>query len=105
MKVLIDIPEELYKANHRGLEADELWDLRIAIKNGTPIDKTLEIEVNRVLEKIRAEIEQEKTYTCRTENGEEFTASADLIIHPDKRYFTSGLDKALEIIDKHLKGI
>ena len=39
MQIVIDIPEELYKANHRGLEAEELWDLRIAIKNGTPLPK------------------------------------------------------------------
>ena len=39
MQIVIDIPEELYKANHRGLEAEELWDLRIAIKNGIPLPK------------------------------------------------------------------
>lgn len=39
MQIVIDIPEELYKANHRGLEAEELWNLRIAIKNGTPLPK------------------------------------------------------------------
>ena len=39
MQIVIDIPKELYKANHRGLEAEELWDLRIAIKNGTPLPK------------------------------------------------------------------
>ena len=39
MQIVIDIPEELYKANNRGLEAEELWDLRIAIKNGTPLPK------------------------------------------------------------------
>ena len=37
MKLIIDIDEKLYKANLRGLEADEVWDLRVAIKNGTPI--------------------------------------------------------------------
>ena len=39
IELVIKIPEELYKANHRGLEADELWDLRIAIKNGTMLPK------------------------------------------------------------------
>ena len=39
MQIVIDIPEELYKANLRGLEAEELWDLRIAMKNGTPLPK------------------------------------------------------------------
>lgn len=39
MQIVIDIPEELYKANHRGLEAEEVWDLRVAIKNGTPLPK------------------------------------------------------------------
>ena len=39
MQILIDIPEELYKANLRGLEVGELWDLRVAIKNGIPLPK------------------------------------------------------------------
>ena len=39
MKIVIDIPEELYKANRRGLLADELWDLRAAVDNGTPLPK------------------------------------------------------------------
>ena len=39
IELVIKIPEELYKANNRGLLADELWDLRVAIKNGTPLPK------------------------------------------------------------------
>ena len=39
MQVVIDIPEELYEANNRGLEAEEVWDLREAVKNGTPLPK------------------------------------------------------------------
>lgn len=38
MKLIIDIPEDLYKATVNGLEADEIWDLRLAVKNGTPLD-------------------------------------------------------------------
>ena len=57
-------------------------------------------EIN-VLDEIRAEIKQAKTYTFKTKDGQEFIASADDIINPDKRNFTSGLDKALEIIDKY----
>lgn len=39
MQIVIDIPEELYEANNRGLEAEEVWDLRTAIANGTPLPK------------------------------------------------------------------
>lgn len=37
MQLVINIPEELYEANIRGLEAGEVWDLRVAVKNGTPL--------------------------------------------------------------------
>lgn len=52
MKIVIDISEELYKANHRGLLADELWDLRVAVENGTPLPKNHGrlIEVSKELE-------------------------------------------------------
>lgn len=39
MQIVIDIPDELYKANNRGLEAKELWDLRVAVSTGTPLPK------------------------------------------------------------------
>lgn len=39
MRIVIDIPEELYEANNKGLEAEKLWDLRMAVKNGTPLPK------------------------------------------------------------------
>ena len=39
MQIVIDISEELYEANIRGLEAGEVWDLRVALKNGTPLPK------------------------------------------------------------------
>lgn len=59
------------------------------------------IKALTALEQIRAEIERAKTYTCKTEDGKEFTVSADSIVHPNDRFYTSGLDKALEIIDKY----
>lgn len=49
MQIVIDIPENLYKATINGLDANEIWDLRLAVKNGTPF--------NEVLNKLRAEIE------------------------------------------------
>ena len=39
MQIVIDIPEDLYKATVNGLDANEIWDLRLAIKNGTPLPK------------------------------------------------------------------
>lgn len=39
MKIVIDIPEDLYKATINGLNAEEIWDLRVAIKNGIPLPK------------------------------------------------------------------
>lgn len=39
MQLVINIPVELYEANIRGLEAGEVWDLRVAVKNGTPLPK------------------------------------------------------------------
>ena len=39
MQIVIDIPENLYKAAINGLNAEEIWDLRGAVKNGTPLPK------------------------------------------------------------------
>ena len=39
MQIVIDITEELYEANSRGLEAEEVWDLRTAIANGISLPK------------------------------------------------------------------
>lgn len=39
MQIVIDITVELYEANIRGLEAREVWDLREAVENGTPLPK------------------------------------------------------------------
>ena len=46
MQIVIDIPENLYKATLNGLDANEIWDLRLAVKNGIPLDN------------LRAEIEE-----------------------------------------------
>ena len=39
MELIIDIPEDLYKATVNGLDANEIWELRVAVKNGTPLPK------------------------------------------------------------------
>lgn len=39
MKLIIDISENLYKATVNGLDANEIWDLRLSVKNGIPLDK------------------------------------------------------------------
>lgn len=39
MQIIIDIPEDLYKATINGLNAEEIWDLRVAIKSGTLLPK------------------------------------------------------------------
>ena len=39
MELIIDIPENLYKATVNGLDANEIWDLRLVVKNGTPLPK------------------------------------------------------------------
>ena len=79
MKLIIDIPEELYKANHRGLEAEELWDLRIAIKNGTPLDDLLQRLHKRISDLYNTDV----TY----DNGDYNTMD------------TPTLDKVLEYFD------
>lgn len=39
MQIIIDISENLYEAVINGLDAKEIIDLRLAIKNGTPLPK------------------------------------------------------------------
>lgn len=39
MKIVIDIPEELYEANNVSLKPDEVLELRFALKKGTPLPK------------------------------------------------------------------
>ena len=39
IELVIKIPEDLYKATINGLNAKEIWDLRVAIKNGTSLTK------------------------------------------------------------------
>lgn len=54
-----------------------------------------------ILDKIRAEIEQAKIYILKTEGGKEIKVSANDVINPDYRNYTSGLNTALQIIDKY----
>lgn len=39
MQIVIEIPEETYKKNITGLDAEDIWDIRCAIKNGIPLPK------------------------------------------------------------------
>lgn len=39
MRIIIDISEDLYLAVRNGLDADEIWDLRVAVTNGAPLPK------------------------------------------------------------------
>lgn len=55
---------------------------------------------NRLLDKIRDEIEQAKTIELKT-GDIAFKANADVVINPQYRNFTSGLNIALQIIDKY----
>lgn len=56
MKLVIDIPEDLYKATINGLDDNELWDLRVAIKDGIVVAET------DILIHCRNEQEQEKVF-------------------------------------------
>lgn len=64
--------------------------------------KALE-ERDELLDKIRAEIEEAKTVRVIA-NDATIEASADAVINPQYRNFTSGLDMAISIIDKYRKG-
>ena len=64
------------------------------------LEKIIKQKINAVLEQIRDEIEQAKTIEIKTDDTA-FKASADVVINPRYRNFTSGLDIALQIIDKY----
>ena len=39
IELVVRMPEELYEANRSGLVAEEIWNLRIAINDGTILPK------------------------------------------------------------------
>ena len=79
MKLIIDIPEKLYRANVNGLEANEIWDLRVAVANGIPVYK------------IKAEIEEVQGSAFITyEEYEGLRAALEII----NKYTEEGEDKA-----------
>lgn len=86
MKLIIDIPDHLYsviknkECTHRNVLTEAIYD-------GVPLNK------------MRAEIEEAKTVRV-TANDATIEASADAVINPQYRNFTSGLDMAISIIDK-----
>lgn len=89
MKVVVDIPEEYYNALKqanvivKGQRSGKTLESVIynAVGNGTPLEK--------VFDDIKAEIYQILDKYEPAEN---------------QNYFDSGLQKALEIIDKHING-
>ena len=94
MKLIIDIPEEIYRAykDRPPMLGDAGMDMIAqAIANGTPLDK------------IRAKIEESKTVRVTTDDAM-IEASADAVINPQYRNFTNGLDMAIYIIDHYQKG-
>lgn len=85
-------------------EMNELFYYLLQLQEHEPtLDKHVKNEVNAVLDKIRAEIEQAKIYILKTEDGKEIKASANDVINPDNRNYTSGLNTALQIINKYKK--
>ena len=62
MQIVIDIPEELYKATINGLNAEEIWDLRMAIKNGKPLTPDMLADL-LMEESIRGELKQDISYS------------------------------------------
>ena len=87
MKLIIDIPNDTYKK----IIADKyaIYDrMYYSIKNGIPFDK------------IRAEIEEAKKVRVTTDDAM-IKASADVVINPQYRNFTSGLDMAINIINRY----
>lgn len=51
MELVIKISEDLYKATINGLHADEIWDLRQAVANGTLLSKEIWVPVSERLPK------------------------------------------------------
>ena len=62
IELVIKIPENLYKATINGLDANEIWDLRLAVKNGTPLtpDTLADLLMD---ERIRGELKQDISYS------------------------------------------
>lgn len=62
MQIVIDIPENLYNAAINGLDANEIWDLRVAIKNGRPLTPYMLADL-LMEERIRGELKQDISYS------------------------------------------
>ena len=98
MQIVINISEEVIE---RGItNAIEIWHVNSAIKNGTPLEN--------VFENIKAEIreESERAYTdferYKVEYlGQDWEDVLDSLPQDDFRY---GMERALEIICKHISG-
>lgn len=55
IELVIKMPEDLYKATINGLDANEIWNLRLAVKNGIPLPEyhgNLK-DTGEIIEKIR----------------------------------------------------
>ena len=90
MKLIIDIDEKIYNIIKNEPSYDGIHPYE-EIKNGTPLDK------------IRVEIEEAKMVRVTT-NDAIIESSTDVVINPQYRNFTSGLDMAINIIDRYQKG-
>lgn len=79
MKLIIDLPDRIYKMNQNTtLNIADTEILEKAIRDGTPLDD------------VKAEIEASKW--------------ADRDTRIERNALAGGIDKALEIIDKHISG-
>lgn len=95
MKLIIDISKEDFEIMKHNVVVDNPLcpinqkDMVIKIANGIPLDD------------LRTKIEEVKTARFTTDDAM-IEASANVIINPQYRNFTSGLDMAIYIIDKYM---
>lgn len=61
IELVIKIPENLYRATVNGLDANEIWELRLAVKNGTPL--TPQVLADALMEeRIRGKLDSDTTF-------------------------------------------
>lgn len=92
MELVIKISEDLYKATINGLHADEIWDLRQAVANGTLLSKEIWIPVSEKLPKD----DRDYLVTKRGISGRPVVAT---------RYFSKDLSKVDEFDFWDKKGV
>ena len=106
MQIVVDIPEELYKATVNGLDANEIWDLRQAIADGVSLPKghgKLK-DVDKFLEKVKKDREHEiylHSWTADMVLERLDSWYAPIIIEADKESYNDGWCNTCEY--KHLE--